>query len=236
MTADGGRMAMGDKILNLYDVTKIYQVKNQQVTALKEITITFMKNTFYSIMGPSGSGKTTLLNVTGLLDRPTSGRILFEGKDVQNLSDEKLTIVRRNHFGYLFQRANLIPHYTVYDNVETSLLLSRPNMSSKEADQRIRDVLSWVNMEHKINAYPYQLSGGEQQRVAVARALVHHPDIVLLDEPTGTLDRKNSDRVLELIVQLQEELHNTFILVTHDKDVAKRADQILQLKDGRLFY
>ena len=182
-------------------------------------------------MGPSGSGKSTLMHLIGCLDVPSSGKIIFEGKDVSKLSETELARIRNQKIGFVFQTFNLIPRVTVLANVELPLIYA--GVSKKERLKRALEVLKKVNLSQRIEHVPNQLSGGEQQRVAIARALVTNPSIILADEPTGNLDSKTGQEIIELFRKLNRE-GNTFVMVTHDQEIAKRADKIIRIKDGEI--
>jgi putative ABC transport system ATP-binding protein len=183
-------------------------------------------------VGPSGSGKTTLLNIIGALDYPTSGRAVVIGKDTQKLSHKQSAWLRNEHLGFIFQTYNLLPVYTVYENVEFPLLLL--GKETKQRKEAVMQALEWVGLADRAKSRPAQLSGGESQRVAVARAMVKKPKIVLADEPTANLDAENSHNILQMMVKLNQELQSTFIFATHDEKVIRYLRRKITLNDGRI--
>lgn len=201
-------------------------------TALNGIDLTFAKGEFTGIIGPSGSGKTTLLNIIGSLDSPSEGSANVMGLDIGQLSAQKAAILRRQHMGFIFQTYNLLPVYTVYENVEFPLLLMK--MNGAERKKAIMDALDWVGIADKIKSRPAQLSGGECQRVAIARAMVKKPEIVLADEPTANLDSGNSHNILQTMETLNKNLNTTFIFATHDDKVIKYLKRKILLEDGKV--
>lgn len=220
---------MSDIAVELRKVNKIYRdgVGHQ---ALKDVDLTIKHGEFVAIVGPSGSGKSSLLNLIGLLDTPTSGEIYIEGVDVIHISPEERARIRNKELGFIFQYHHLLPDFTALENVMMPMLMARK--SKGEAEKRAKELLEMMGlgerMTHKFN----QLSGGENQRVAVARALVNSPAIVIGDEPTGNLDTKTSDAIYELLRRLNRERQETFIIVTHNPDLARKADRIIKLVDG----
>jgi len=212
-------------VILLDDVRKSYG----NAAVLRGIDLEVSGGEFLSIMGSSGSGKSTLLNLVGGMDRPDSGAIRVDGQDLTALSDEPLTLYRRRKVGFIFQFFNLLPNITVFENVEMPLLLNGSNDTA-----RVMECLSHVGLRDKIRSYPHELSGGQQQRVAVARALVHDPPLLLADEPTGSLDTTSGDAIMSLIASLCRERGRTVLLVTHDISIARRADRVLKIRDGRI--
>jgi putative ABC transport system ATP-binding protein len=218
-------------LIEALQVGKVYPRPGNDLVALDEVSLVVERGSFLAITGPSGSGKSTLLNLLGCLDKPTNGRILLEGVDLAGLDDRAASRVRNQQIGFLFQSFNLIPQMNVVENVETALLYSeRP-----ERDWRKRSLglLEQLGILERASHRPAELSGGEAQRAALARALVNEPDLLLADEPTGNLDSRTSGEVLDLLVDLVDK-GMTLILVTHDPDVTRRAGRIVELKDGRL--
>lgn len=210
-------------------ITKVYQMGQEKVYALRGVSFSISKGEFVSIMGPSGSGKTTLLQIIGCLDKPTAGRLTLEGTDVIKASDNKLAEIRNQKIGFLFQKFNLLPKATAIENVELPLIYAGVN--SKLRRERAIEALGKVGLADRIRHRPNELSGGQRQRVALARALVTRPSFLLADEPTGALDTKTGDQVLELFAQLNEE-GNTLVVVTHDSEVAHRTNRVLEIRDG----
>jgi putative ABC transport system ATP-binding protein len=200
------------------------------VPALRGISFDVEESEFLAVLGPSGSGKSTLLHIIGCLDRPDEGEILFEGINILSLTDDELAELRLKKIGFVFQFFNLLPRLTALENVKIPLTLA--GISDKEADERARNLLELVGLGKRLNHKPSELSGGEQQRVAIARALINNPKLVLADEPTGNLDTKSGWEIVSLMRKLNEELGQTFIVVTHDPQVAEAADRIIYLKDG----
>jgi putative ABC transport system ATP-binding protein len=213
-------------------VTRMYGAGSTAVTALDSLDLTIRSGEFVAILGPSGSGKTTLLQLLGALDRPTAGTVYFEGRNLEGLGDAKLADLRLSAIGFVFQQFNLIPTLTATGNVEAGLAPLRMN-GLKRGEAAVQH-LKAVGLEPRAGHLPTQLSGGEQQRVAIARALARSPRVVLADEPTGNLDTKSGEMVIDLLGSLHRELEITLILVTHDQWVAERADRVLSLADGRL--
>jgi len=203
-----------------------------EFTALRGINLEFSRGEFSGVVGPSGSGKTTLLNIIGLLDNPTDGDAIILGNPSKNLSVREAALIRRKHMGFIFQTYNLLPVYTVFENVEFPLLLLR--MSTGERKKAVLEALAWVGLSDKEKSKPAQLSGGECQRVAIARAMVKRPDIVLADEPTANLDADNSHHILQTMEKLNKELHTTFIFATHDEKVISYLRRKITLVDGQV--
>jgi putative ABC transport system ATP-binding protein len=221
----------GESLIRLEGVTKVFLTDEMETHALDGIHLDILKGQYFSIAGPSGCGKSTLLSILGLLDSPTDGRYLLNGKAVENLKPSERARIRNREIGFIFQAFNLIGDLTVYENVE--LPLTYRGMPSSERKKRCQDALERVGMSHRMKHYPAQLSGGQQQRVAVARALVGDPLILLADEPTGNLDSKNGEAVMDLL----RELHRggtTVCMVTHDPRYASYADRTIHLFDGRI--
>ena len=200
-------------------------------TALDSIYLSFEKGEFAGLIGPSGSGKTTLLNIIGALDSPSEGSVTVLGRSVEKLSQKEAALLRNHHIGFIFQTYNLLPVYTVYENVEFPLLLL--GMEKEEREKKVNNALEWVGLTDKRDSRPSQLSGGQSQRVAVARALVGSAPLILADEPTGNLDTKTSGEIMDLFVELNGEGH-TLLVVTHEPDIAKYSRRTLLFKDGRL--
>ncbi len=214
------------------NLVKQFPVGGGKFTALDGITLSFETGEFSGFVGPSGSGKTTLLNIIGVLDNPTAGKSFVMGSDTVNLSHKAAAKLRKEHLGFIFQTYNLLPVYNVYENVEFPLLLL--GLSNTERDNAVMQALEWVGLTDKAKSRPSQLSGGESQRVAVARAMVKLPKIVIADEPTANLDAKNSYNILEMMVKLNEELKTTFLFATHDDKVIRFLRRQITLSDGKV--
>ncbi|HDQ07191.1 MAG TPA: ABC transporter ATP-binding protein [Methanoculleus sp.] len=218
-------------VIALEDVRKIYPLLSGDVHALDGVSLTIEKGEFVAIMGPSGSGKSTLMNQIGCLDVPTEGTVRIEGQDIGTLSDHDLTALRRDSIGYIFQKFNLIPLLTAYENVEYPLVLRHRKYDDSG---RVQALLDSVGIDSALAAHrPSELSGGQQQRVAVARALVNEPAILLCDEPTGNLDSKTSRQIMEMLADLNRQ-GRTVIMVTHDAATAEYANRTIQIQDGRI--
>ncbi|MBD3225502.1 MAG: ATP-binding cassette domain-containing protein [Caldithrix sp.] len=213
-------------------LVKRYPMGAESFPALQDINLQFMKGEFTGIVGPSGSGKTTLLNIIGTLDKPTEGEALLLGKTISKLTHKEGAKIRNEHLGFIFQTYNLLPVYTVFENVEFPLLLL--SMEKKERDEAVWQALEWMQITEKAKVKPNQLSGGQAQRVAIARSIVKKPKIVIADEPTANLDAKNSHRILQLMVDLNKDLQTTFIFSTHDEKVIQYLRRIINLEDGRV--
>ena len=222
---------MNDTVIQLEAVTKVFLTDEVETHALSGIHIEMKRGEYFSISGPSGCGKSTLLSIPGLLDTPTDGSYQLNGKPVQDLSMSERARVRNREIGFIFQAFNLIGDLTVYENVE--LPLTYRGMPSAERKKRVQESLDKVGMAHRMKHYPSQLSGGQQQRVAVARALCGQPAILLADEPTGNLDSRNGEAVMELLRELHRE-GATICMVTHDPRYARYADRTIHLFDGRV--
>lgn len=219
-------------IVDVKKLTKKFPVGDGFFTALKDLNLEFKEGEFAGLVGPSGSGKTTLLNIIGSLDIPTAGEVVVLGESVGKLTAQQAADLRKHKLGFIFQSYNLLPVYTVFENVEFPLLLL--NMSAAERRKRVLESLEWVGLTDKVKSRPSQLSGGECQRVAIARAMVKHPVLVLADEPTANLDSKNSHHILQTMLKLNEELKTSFIFATHDEKVIAYLKRIIQLEDGRV--
>ena len=217
-------------LISLSKVTKTYKLGDDvEVSALRGINLTIKEGEFVAIIGPSGSGKSTLMHIIGILDQPTSGTVALEGKDVEKLPEEKLAELRNKHIGFVFQAFNLLPKTSALENVELPLIYS--NVSAGDRKNRATLALRIVGLEERMNHTPAQLSGGQQQRVAIARALVTKPSLILADEPTGNLDSKAGDEIINLLKDLNKK-GNTIVLVTHEREIAEQAKRVIEVKDG----
>ncbi|MGY8767030.1 MAG: ABC transporter ATP-binding protein [Pirellulales bacterium] len=212
---------------------KTYELKGETVHALNSIDFDVPEGDYVAIMGTSGSGKSTLLNMLGCLDRPTAGKIILAGHDTSQLTDDELSFIRASRIGFVFQSYNLIQQLTVIENIEVPLFY-RGQVTAKDR-KRCFELAKMVGLGERINHRPTQLSGGQQQRVAVARSLINNPDYILADEPTGNLDSKTTEEILQLFERLNNE-GRTIILVTHEDDVSKHAKRVIRLRDGEISY
>jgi putative ABC transport system ATP-binding protein len=219
-------------MVSLRGLRKTYRRDQEEITVLNGIDLNIAEGSFEALMGPSGSGKTTLLNLIAGIDRPTAGTINVAGTDISRQSEGELADWRARHVGFIFQFYNLLPVLTAAENVEIPLLLTK--LSKSERQKRVRTALRVVGLEERMNHYPRQLSGGQEQRVAIARAFVSDPALLIADEPTGDLDRKSGDDVLELLCTLNEEFGKTIVMVTHDPHAADRAGVVRRLEKGVL--
>lgn len=220
-----------NNIIEIKKLRKVY-VDGVEVVALDDLDLTIKEGEFLAIVGPSGSGKSTLLHMIGILDTPTSGEILLKGTDITKAKPKERARLRNKELGFVFQYHHLLPEFTAVENAMMPLLIS--GVDKDEARKRSIKLLEEVGLGDRLDNKPNQLSGGQNQRVAVARALVTHPSIVIGDEPTGNLDTKSSDMIYELLRKLNREMNQTFILVTHDMDMAEKTDRILRLVDGKI--
>ena len=219
-------------IVEVKNLVKKFHIGTGFFTALKGINLEFAEGEFAGLVGPSGSGKTTLLNIIGTLDIPTEGEVIVLSKSVGKLTPKEAAQLRKEELGFIFQNYNLLPVYTVFENVEFPLLLL--NMNADERKKRVFETLEWVGLTDKVNSRPLQLSGGECQRVAIARAMVKRPKLVLADEPTANLDAANSYNVLQTMEKLNQELKTTFIFATHDEKVIGYLRRKILLADGKI--
>lgn len=217
-------------VLSARDIHKVYQTSSGDVPALNGITCDFEEGLFYAIIGRSGSGKSTLLHILGGLNRPTSGQILIDGEDICSMNDEQMAIFRRRHMGFVFQQFNLLEEYNIRNNICMPLKLD-----GRRPDPRFyTEVIDTLGLKEKVNKFPSELSGGEQQRVAIARSVLAKPELIIADEPTGNLDKKTGEEVLELLTTCAAKFGQTLIVVTHDPEIAKKADRVICIEDGRL--
>ncbi len=218
-------------IIEINNLYKTYKNGEMDVPVLHDVCLSVDQGEFVSIMGPSGSGKSTLMNIIGCLDRPTSGTYLFNGEDVSSMTDDQLSDLRNRGVGFVFQQFNLLPRETAVENVALPLVYA--NVPGKEREQRARAALERVNLSDRADFLPTQLSGGQKQRVAVARALVNNPSILLADEPTGALDSKSGEQLMELFCELNRQ-GTTIVMITHERGVANYAQRVLLMNDGIL--
>jgi len=223
---------MNREIISLKNLSKSYNIAGKPFYALKEINLSFGEGEFTGIVGPSGSGKTTLLNIIGSLDSPSSGEAIVLEKNISSLNHSESAQLRNYNIGFIFQVFNLLPVYTVYENVEFALLLQ--NFSQDERKKLVLQALKWVGLENHKDKKPDKLSGGESQRVAIARAIVKKPKILLADEPTANLDAENAHSILKTMKKINKELGTTFIFSTHDEKVMKYLNRTIILKDGNI--
>ena len=218
------------EILRVENLTKIYGKDTTKVVALDNVSFSVEKGEFVAIVGASGSGKSTLLHLLGGVDRPTSGKVYIDGKDIYNFNDDKLAIFRRRQVGLIYQFYNLIPILNVEENITLPL-----SLDNREVDQKTLDeMLKLLGLQNRKTHLPNELSGGQQQRTSIGRALITNPTIILADEPTGNLDSKSSDEIVALLKKSNKELKQTIIMITHNMEIAKSADRILKIEDGRL--
>ena len=219
-----------DIVMESKNLTKVYGSGEGTVHALRGVSVGIERSSFTAIIGKSGCGKSTLLQALGGLDAPTSGQVLLEGQSLYDLPDDELAWLRRTKLGFVFQAFNLLPEYTIRDNILLPLMLDK-----KAVDEAyLKFLTERLGLADLLHRQPGQLSGGQQQRAAIARALIVHPAVVLADEPTGNLDRKNSEEVFSLIRAVAAEQHQTVVYVTHDPDLAQAADRILEMEDGEI--
>jgi len=220
------------ELIELRNIYKTYQLGDITVPVLKGVSLTVARGELVALMGASGSGKSTLMNILGCLDRPTSGEYWLDGEEVSRLSADQRALVRNRKFGFVFQNFNLLPRTSALDNVAMPLSYTAGHLSERQARKQARKVLEQVGLVDRLDHEPSQLSGGQQQRVAIARALVNHPPLIFADEPTGNLDSHTSAEVLRMFQELNEQGGITIIIVTHDANVAKHAQQIIRIHDG----
>ncbi len=232
-TKTSDNTATVEKIISLNALSKVYVTSDIEVHALSNINLDINKGDYLSISGPSGCGKSTLLSILGLLDSPTQGNYLIEGVDTKSLDMDQQAELRNLHIGFVFQSFNLVDELSVFDNVALPLTYREPALTKNQIEQRVINALTQVEMEHRKGHKPNQLSGGQQQRIAIARALAGEPSILLVDEPTGNLDSKNGDAVMDLLGALNQQ-GTTICMVTHDPRYAGHASRKIQLLDGKI--
>jgi putative ABC transport system ATP-binding protein len=217
------------EVIRIENLTRFYTIGEETVRALNGINLSIQKNEYVALMGPSGSGKSTLMNIIGCLDTPSSGEYFLNGPNVAQLSDSELAAIRNKEIGFVFQTFNLLPRLTALQNVALPLVYA--GIPEAERLKKAKDVLEQVGLGNRMTHKPNELSGGQRQRVAVARALVNHPSIILADEPTGNLDTKTSEEIMQLF-NIIHQAGNTIVLVTHEEDIALRAKRVVRMRDG----
>ncbi|HEU4388280.1 MAG TPA: ABC transporter ATP-binding protein [Blastocatellia bacterium] len=223
---------MADTLISIENLTKHYKRDAIDIPVLDGVDLEVSRGEFLALMGPSGSGKTTLLNLIAGIDKPTSGKVIIDGKDIARLNEKQLARWRARYVGFIFQLYNLIPVLTAFENVELPLLLT--NLSKKKRRDHVMTALSIVGLEDRVRHYPRQLSGGQEQRVAIARAIATDPMLLVADEPTGDLDAKSAEEILDLLKRLNEEFNKTIVMVTHDPRAASHAHAVIHLDKGVL--
>ena len=219
-------------VISIQNLIKRFPVGNEFFTALKKITLDLHKGEFTGLVGPSGSGKTTLLNIIGGLDSPTEGKVRVLDQPLDNTNHNERARLRRKYMGFIFQSYNLLPVYTVFENVELPLILNK--MNKEDRIKKVNQAIEWVGLTNKRNSKPNMLSGGECQRTAIARALVHDPVLVMADEPTANLDAENSHNIMKILTKLNLELDTSFVFATHDEKIMGYLKRIIRLEDGNI--
>lgn len=217
-------------ILKIEHLSKTYGKGETAVKALDDVSFSVKKGEFVAIIGPSGSGKSTILHMLGGVDKPTSGQVFVDNTDIYNLNETQLAIFRRRQIGLIYQFYNLIPVLTVEENITLPLLLDGHKVDKKQ----FADIIKTLNLENRLNHLPNQLSGGQQQRVSIGRALISNPAIMLADEPTGNLDSKNGNEIIDLLKMFNKTFNQTLIIITHDERIALQADRVITIEDGRI--
>ncbi len=224
------------KMIQIKDIWKVYEVGDQKIEALRSVNLGIERGSFVSIVGHSGSGKTTLLSVLGGLTKPTQGSVFIDGVDIWGLPDKELSALRNERIGFIFQFSSLLPTLRVIDNVSLPVIFSKQmnGKGRKDVHGYAAEILSILGLSHKLNAFPSELSGGQQRRVAIARAFINRPSIIVADEPTGDLDAQSESEVMEFFSRINEQEKTTFLLVTHNLDLAKMTDRVFHMRDGIL--
>lgn len=217
-------------ILTASHLKKYYGKDESLVKALDDVNVSIEDGQFAAVIGTSGSGKSTLLNMLGGLDVPTSGSVQIEGNKLEEMSEEQLTVFRRKRIGFIFQNYNLIPYLTAYENIVLPVRLD----GKKEDKKFLKEIVHFLELDGKLSNYPSHLSGGQQQRAAIARALITKPALLLCDEPTGNLDSRTSDKVIDLLKMTSEKFHQTIVMITHNPEIAQKADRRIRIEDGRI--
>lgn len=225
-------LEMNKIMIELKDVKKVYKMDGVETPALRGVDLTINRGEFVAIMGPSGSGKSTLLHMVGALDKPTSGKVFLDGVDISTLKESDLARLRGMKIGIVFQFFNLHPTLTALENIELPMIVVEKD--KKERQQRAIDLIKAVRLEHRAHHFPSQLSGGEQQRIAIARALANNPEIILADELTGNLDTKTKNEIMSFLLQLQKEKKMTVTVITHEPEIAQYAEKIIHIVDGKI--
>ena len=219
-------------VISIKNLIKRFPVGGDYFTALQHVNLELSEGEFIGLVGPSGSGKTTLLNIIGGLDSATDGKVSVLGNSMENSSHNERAEIRRKNMGFIFQSYNLLPVYTVYENVELPLILN--NMGKKERERKVTKAVEWVGLTDKINSKPADMSGGECQRTAIARAIVHEPALLLADEPTANLDAENSHNIMKILSKLNSEISTSFVFATHDEKIMGYLRRIIHLEDGKI--
>jgi putative ABC transport system ATP-binding protein len=219
-------------MIRLKNITKTFELNKDKIEVLKGINVDIGDDEFVAIMGPSGSGKSTLLGILGGIDTPTSGDIIIKGENISEKTEDQLAVFRNKNIGIVFQAYNLVSSLDAIGNVQAPLFASKNKLTSQEIEQKAKDMLNLVGLKNRKNHKPSELSGGEQQRVAIARALINEPSILIADEPTGNLDSKTGEKIMDLIEEINKEMKLTIIIATHDKNIANKADRVINISDG----
>ena len=222
----------GNSLIKLENVWKVYQLGKLELPVLKGINLEIFPGNFVVILGPSGSGKSTLLHIIGLLDTPTIGKVFLKDEDTSKLSEDELAQIRGKEIGFIFQQFNLLSNLTALENVMMPMIFQ--GITEKERRERAEFLLESVGLKERMLHRPFELSGGEQQRIAIARSLSNNPEVIVADEPTGNLDSTTGQKIMETLINLHEKQHKTMIVVTHDPSIADYSEQIINIKDGRL--